>query len=589
MARRVIARRHRTRATRLARWGVAIAAALALIVSRARAQDTARTRVTDTLSYDDATRIAFLYNQAATIRSRGPVSVDSGQTVDGNVAVLEAPLTVSGHITGRVVVIDGDVTLHPGARIDGDLIVAGGAAAGADTTTVGGTIELRAQRLFYRMEGEQVVATHDEGRSLISWFRRWRRRHERSATRFIVKGGTYNRVEGLPILFGPVVRSNNPLGPFHMEVMGIYRSADHFAWTKANRGYRANADMQFGYRRGIAIGADAFDDVASAEPWQLHDAEVGLATFMLHRDYRDYYGRTGARGYVSLRDGPRLSLTLSLGAERWEPRDTRNPFTLFRNDANWRPNPLLDAGRFGLTDLAVKYDTRNDVETPVTGWLIAADIEHGWSNSVTPGPTSPLARPAASGTLGVSYTRALMDVRRYNRVSPEGQLNLRLLLGGWVGGDPLPLERRFSLGGSGTLPGYDFRQITAGEDVLTCSDGVEIPGTPAQCERVALAQMEYRHDLNWRLFGGADLNGWSWGFSHPLQWVLFADAGRGWLVHRRLDSGTIVRADGIPSLGSFKSDVGIGLDAEVLGIFIAKSLTDSRNPVNFMIRLRHRF
>src|SRR6185312_16310917 len=205
MARRVMAIRHRGLLTRMATWSVAVTAALTLTVARTRAQQPDTTRASDSLSYDDATRIAFLYNQTATIRSRGPVSVDSGQTVDGNVAVLEAPLTVGGHITGRVVVIDGDVTLRPGARIDGDLIVAGGAATGADSTTVGDTIEVHAQRLFYRMEGEQIVATHDEGRSLINWFRRWRRRHERSATRFIVKGGTYNRVEGLPILFGPVV------------------------------------------------------------------------------------------------------------------------------------------------------------------------------------------------------------------------------------------------------------------------------------------------------------------------------------------------------------------------------------------------
>ena len=51
----------------------------------------------------------------------------------------------------------------------------------------------------------------------------------------------------------------------------------------------------------------------------------------------------------------------------------------------------------------------------------------------------------------------------------------------------------------------------------------------------------------------------------------------------------VQNAPAIPPLGSFRSDVGIGLDAEVVGIFVAKSLTDSGNPINFSVRLRHRF
>jgi outer membrane translocation and assembly module TamA len=48
-------------------------------------------------------------------------------------------------------------------------------------------------------------------------------------------------------------------------------------------------------------------------------------------------------------------------------------------------------------------------------------------------------------------------------------LNLRLLVGGWLSGDDLPLQRRFALGSAGSLPGYDFRQILPGTDVLTCA------------------------------------------------------------------------------------------------------------------------
>jgi len=63
-----------------------------------------------------------------------------------------------------------------------------------------------------------------------------------------------------------------------------------------------------------------------------------------------------------------------------------------------------------------------------------------------------------------------------------------------LSGDPLPLERRLSIDGPGTIPGFDFRSVE-GIDVGTCSEVSAPPGRPAQCERVALAQLEYRNDL----------------------------------------------------------------------------------------------
>ncbi len=543
----------------------------------------------DTLSYDDAAEVAYLYDLPAALRATRDLTIPASQTIQGDLSVLEATLTVAGRVTGRVVVINGDVTLAPGARIDGDLVVTGGEVRGADSASVGGALKLYRPVMMYRMEGDRVVAVRDDGRSVANWFRRWKRRHERSMSRIKLKGGTYNRVEGMPVLFGPSIRSNNALGPLRVEALGIYRSADGFEWKADNLGYTTNAEMQFGYGRGVAIGVDAFDVVEAVEPWQLRDSEIGLASFFLRRDYRDYYNRKGWRGYVSLREGSSLSLTLGYGKERWQPRLARDPFTLFRNSSDWRTNPIMDAGRFELVDATLAYDTRNNVSNPWTGWLVVANVEHGWSPEVSLGPAAPLARANASSPASLDYTRGFLDARRYNRISPQSQLNLRLVLGGWLGGDPLPLQKRFSLGGAGTLPGYDFRDIASGEDVLTCSDDSAIPGSPAQCERVALLQAEYRGNLRFHLFGGAGTGGWNWSFYHPLQWVVFADAGRGWLLHERDADGVVRGASAFPSLGTFKSDIGIGLDAEVLGIFIAKSLTDAGNPINFSIRLRHRF
>jgi hypothetical protein len=562
---------------------------LAASAAHAQGRDTVQYR--DSIAYEDATAIAYLYNLPAALRASSGVTIATGQTVDGNVAVLEATLAVAGHVTGRVVVINGDLTLRPGARIDGDVVITGGDVSGIDSAVVGGSVTVYHPTLLYRTDEEgHVIAVRDESRKVASWFRRWLRRHQRSQSRLMLKGGTYNRVEGLPLLAGVTLRRNSTRGPFRLEALGIYRSADGFEWQGANLGYTARTEMQFGHRAGVALGLEAFDVVQPVEDWQLRDSEIALAAFFLRRDYRDYYNRKGGRGYVALRDGRAVDLTLSYGEERWEPREARDPFTLLRNSRPWRANPVLDDGRFRLADATLTFDTRNDPADPWTGWFVTASVEHGWSGAARLGPTAPLARDSASAPVRIHYTRGFLDARRYNRLSPQSQLNLRLVLAGWLGGEALPLERRLSLGGAGSLPGYDFREITPGADVLTCSDGVALDGQPAQCERMALAQVEYRGALPFRLFGGANSQGggWSWSFYHPVQWVVFADAGRGWLLHERVN-GSVHRTSAIPALDTFKSDLGVGLDAEVLGVFVAKSLTDWGHAVNVFVRLRHRF
>ena len=122
-------------------------------------------------------------------------------------------------------------------------------------------------------------------------------------------------------------------------------------------------------------------------------------------------------------------------------------------------------------------------------------------------------------------------------MSPEGQLNFRIVAGGWLNGDELPLQRRFSVGGPGSIDGYPFRRTSSGDDVRQCSDGVNIPlGMPAQCERMVLLQAEYRGDLWMSMFGDWQFTD-SWrhgGWRHRAQWVVFTDAGRGWLVGNRV-------------------------------------------------------
>jgi hypothetical protein len=103
-----------------------------------------------------------------------------------------------------------------------------------------------------------------------------------------------------------------------------------------------------------------------------------------------------------------------------------------------------------------------------------------------------------------------------------------------------------------------------------------------------LAQVEYRGDLWVSLFGDLDDSWRRGGWEHRTQWVVFADAGRGWLVGPT--SGDLQYPKGsIPSLGTFRTDVGLGFDAGLIGIYLAKSVSDSKEPPNLFIRIGQRF
>jgi len=555
-------------------------------------QPTARDTVLEPrlLPADVEREVTDAFNGPNTVRATGAYDVDAGRVVSGDMAVLNGPLTIAGRVTGRVVAINSDVILQPGARVEGQILVVGGDVDGKEGAFIGGDVRTYRQRLTYRQEGDRLIASGSSEED-ARWWKRHQKWHSHSYSDLhLISTRTYNRVEGLPILIGPSFGRRSGQTRFELDALGVFRTGDDLQWNSQTVGHSLKAELSYGHSANVAIGGKLFDVVDPVEQWQLSDVEVGLASFFLHRDFRDYYNRHGGSAYVRLALNRSVSLTGSLSDERWALRETFDPFTLFRNGQDWRPNPSMDEGLFHVTNATLRIDTRSDEEYPRSGWDITADYEYGAGNTTAFGPTSPGVRdPSLDGA--TNYARAFLDLRRYNRVSPEGQLNLRMVAAGWLNGDELPLQRRFSVGGPGSIDGYPFRRTGEGDDVRQCSDGVNIPlGMPAQCERMVLFQAEYRGDLWLSMFGDWQFTD-SWrhgGWRHRAQWVVFTDAGRGWLVGNRVGD-LQYPTDQLPRLSTFKTDIGVGFDAGLIGLFVAKSVSDSKEPPNFFVRVGKRF
>lgn len=549
--------------------------------------------------------VVDIYNAPGTLKADGRLDISTDQDVRGDVAVVNGPLTIAGHIRGRVVAINADVFLKPGARVDGDMVIVGGVLNDRDDGHIAGEIRIHREALDFSRDGDRLVADERQSADDDDWWDRHmrRRREARSRSRLsLVSAKTYNRVEGLPILFGPTVRHRDGSRRVSLDLYAIVRTTDNLRFESQRAGadlfgHNLRAEVRWG---AVGIGAKAYDVMEAVEDWQLTDPEVGLSSFFLHRDYRDYYNRHGAGGFVSLFAGDHADLSIGYSGERWASRSAGDPWTLFRNGEAWRPNPPMENTLVHLATAGLRIDTRNDEDHPTTGWWIRLDYERGIRE-----PDSLTLANFGEGFSKVfdsderAYNRVFLDFRRYNRIGPNAQINFRVVTGGWAGQDPLPLQRRMSIpGGAGTVPGFDFRRTRAGTaDVGTCntSGTTPLPGSPALCDRIALVQAEYKGDLHIDLFGWDDYDG-NWGFDidHDPNWVVFVDAGRGWLLGNpaeqpATDARIYTPYGALPNLSTFRTDIGVGLEFQGFGMFIAKAVSEQREPLNFFIRLNQRF
>ena len=570
---------------------------LALLPGVARGQDTAIVINPDSFAAGAATGLAEaaaeeairFFNAPTTTRLVGRTSLPRGNEWRGDVAIRNGSVTLAGRVQGSLLVINGDATLDSSAEVSGDLTVIGGSLTQAPGARVVGQLRHYRELLAYTTKGETIALDRSFRRHLpfFGAHKSWQGAESRS-TLTIATGGTFNRVEGLPIVLGPQFDWGvNGDMRLRLDALGIARTVGDVGGEPGNLGYIVRTELRTGARLGVGVGLSGYSVVSPVERWGLHDDEVGWASFLFQRDYRDYYLNRGISGRVFAQPTQPLGLSLELSREWQESVSARDPWTVFRNTVPWRPNPPIDQGHYTALLGSVTFDTRNDHDQPTSGWLLHAELSQNWSDDVSPQTLPASVRPAIPLDGSYAFSRMLIDMRRYTRVSMSGRVNLRFLAGGWLGGDPLPLQQRLSMGGPDPLPGYGFRASSCSEDIV---DSAFAHTRVAACDRVILTQVEYRGHLSLH---------WAYGASHPEDegsksifasltgpdFVVFGDAGQGWLVG---NGPGHIPSDKLPSLGSWIGDLGFGIDWGGFGIYLAKAVT-SGEPVRVTLRLDHRF
>lgn len=339
---------------------------------------------------------------------------------------------------------------------------------------------------------------------------------------------TYQRVDGVSLFIQPSFESRRSFYPSLFAKIGYGFAGKRWSlWGRFEQPVTA-ADE-------VVLTLEAYDRTYFTDQNGISTSENSLACLLSTWDYRDYYIRKGLAGGVELS----LPLRIRIGAEyrhdNYESLEARVGKALRINGpGGFRENPAIDDG---------------DLRSVVSDFRIGTKLNHlEISHEYAGGPT--LGGDFYFHQLrGQARTRLRLGRRQYVDLRLEGGKNLD---------GEMPLQKRFRLGGLGTVRGYGFQSL-----VVLDPDRQAAEPAPYGGEIMGLINAEYVFAI-----------------ARHFESVLFFDSGTTW---ESASMGARIE--------DFKSSLGIGFQTgdDELRLSLAKSLDDSGRNVIAYLRVNRMF
>ena len=205
---------------------------------------------------------------------RGSVALPRDTTFASSVLVLDGDATVGATVRGDVIVVGGDLFIHPAARIAGRAVAVGGGVYRSATAFVGGE-ELSFRDVTFAVETistglalryRRIGAAQDEAGVSLPFL-------------YGVRLPEYTRVDGLVLPWGPRLTLASatlvidPVVSYHSD-LGELDPSLRVLW-------RASPTFQ--------IEATAQRATFSNDRWIRPDLVNSLTTLVAGRDYRNYF------------------------------------------------------------------------------------------------------------------------------------------------------------------------------------------------------------------------------------------------------------------------------------------------------------
>lgn len=374
-------------------------------------------------------------------------------SIASTIVILGRDVAIGARVAGDVVVISGDLFMHPGAIIEGRVIVVGGCAYPSALATVHGGMQCWRDHTFDAVRTPQGTALD------------FRAIGYREPIRFVsfpvlygVRVPAYDRVNGLSLPFGPRI---TPLGAgldgrLTIDPIITYRS--HLGALDPG------LFLRYDQSRRAAFEVSALRGTFTNDAWIRGDIVNSVLALAMGRDVRNYYrGDRAEARLIRIWEGEMFELEPYLGvrSERARsvgpsPTSTSGPWSAFgrddRDEGMLRPNPPVERGRIssGLLGSRLRWEQ--------SGVRVSSDalIEAPFETS--------LDRQFVQTTLDVAVAFPTFGLQRF---SIEGH-------GLATFGDTAPPQRYSYLGGSGTLPTFDLLEF-GGDQLLFIESRYSIP------------------------------------------------------------------------------------------------------------------
>ncbi|MGI8619617.1 MAG: hypothetical protein ACR2L6_11115 [Gemmatimonadaceae bacterium] len=369
--------------------------------------------------------------------SRNPIALPRDSVITQTIIVLSPRVTVGSTVHGDVIVVGGDLFMHPGGNVQGRAIAIGGGAYNSTLATV------RDGRLSFRDATFDVDPDAGTGAYRLS-HRSLRVDSEQALLTWPLKVGfripSYNRVDGIVLPWGPIVTLGH--GRFIINPTVTYRS--HLG------NFDPGIDIEADFGR-LDVEIDARRSTFTNDRWIRGDLLNSLTTLALGTDTRNYFraDRIEAKAIYDLAFGG-FTVAPFIGGlfeNAWSTGGSLGPdtsvFAIFGRDDQgiYRPNPAIAPGH--ITSL-------------LTGF------EGGWSSGdftsrLNARVEYALDAPAAAVD-DLRFLQATLDGRAAFQTFGSQRLELKSHAV-FTTGDTAPPQRYAYLGGSGTIPTLDLLEM----------------------------------------------------------------------------------------------------------------------------------
>jgi hypothetical protein len=361
-------------------------------------------------------------------------------TVQGDLVVKNGTLTVRGTVIGDVLVVNGDIELKGTSRVLGNVRTMNGSISKDENAYVEGYTEQSLNSSSKKYKRKNTLRTK-YSYTFKPYF--WN-------TEYGINDNVlfrYNRVEGLFLGFGSEKI-------FYWDGSKVTSGYGSFGYGFASHKWRLQLglDRQFAVSDGMLfeVGSEVHSLTDTKDEWIMNLSENNLAALFFREDFRDYFQREGFSIHTALytKDGDVTSmLDVRFLNDRYVSMDNNARWAVFGGSV-FRNNPSVNIGTMKSVSVSAGVSTVEKYRYRSEGWNVIARGEYGGRE--------------LGGDFG--FTQAIIDIRRFQPVSDDDQINLRVRVGA-LEGTPV-IQKSFELGGANTMPAYAFKEFTGNRMLL---------------------------------------------------------------------------------------------------------------------------